>query len=256
MEDNLQHISEIQPNTGQIDPENQPSLGQNLHQETQDVHKPTPQESFQELRQRAEQAERERNEAIGFIRQLEQMAYQQQAQQSSNAHDRQQIQEQPSAYSDDDIIEGRHLKAEFSSLKRELEEQRRYVDEARKVAEVNSVENRLRTKYNDFDSVVTYENIQKLRELKPEIAASLHQTQDLFNKAAATYTILKDLGIARSSMVSDEQIKAQHNLNKPKPTSAIASTSSLTHASAFSENLTEDRKRQIYEQMLQNARRR
>ncbi len=254
MEDNLQYIPEIQPNTGQIDSENQPNVGQNLHQETQSEHKPTPQESFQELRQRAEQAERERNEAIGFIRQLEQMAYQQQQSQQTTMNDRQQ--EQPASYSDDDIIEGRHLKAEFSSLKRELEEQRRYVDEARKVAEVNSVENKLRTKYNDFDSVVTYENIQKLRELKPEIAASLHQTQDLFNKAAATYTILKDLGIARANAISDEQIRAQHNLNKPKPTSAIASTSSLTHASAFSENLTEDRKRQIYDQMLQNARRR
>lgn len=253
---NSQNISENQPNSSlndiQMMSENGQNDVQNLHQETQREHKPTPQESFQELRQRAEQAERERNEALGFIRQLEQMAYQQQVQ---TQHHAEPVPEQ-SSYSDDDIIEGRHLKAEFSHLKKELEAQRRYMEEARKMAEVNSVENKLRTKYNDFDSVVTYENIQKLRELKPEIAASLHQTQDLFNKAAATYTILKDLGIARSQTFNDDHIKAQNNLNKPKAASSIAPASQLAHASSFSGDLTEDRKRQIWEQMQQNARRR
>lgn len=252
MEDNLHVNPEIQPEVGQTYPEIQPSSGQNLHQETQNDHKPTPQESFQELRMRAEQAERERNEALGFIRQIEQLALQQQQQQATP-------QTEPQiSYDDDDIIEGRHLKAEFSNLKKELQEQRRQMEESRRYAEVNSIENKLRTKYNDFDSVVTHENIQRLRELKPEVAASLHQTQDLFSKAAATYTILKDLGIARTTTVPHEELqKAQNNLNKPKTASSLAATSPLSHASAFgSGDLTEDRKRQIWDQMQQNARRR
>jgi len=255
MEDQIIN-TEIQPHVEQNIPEKQ-SSEQNLQQETQvDNHKPTPQESFQELRQRAEQAEKERNEAIGFIRQLEQLAYQQQQAQHTNKQP--EVEQPPVSYDDDEIIEGRHLKAEFSSLKKELQEYKKHVEESRRITESNAIENRLRAKYNDFDSVVTYENIQKLRELKPEVAASLHQTQDLYSKAAATYTILKDLGISRSSApYQQDQQRAQANLNKPRSADSLNVASPLSHASDFAGgNLTEDRKRQIYEQMVANARRR
>lgn len=259
MEDTLHTNPAEQPQVVENTPALQPQVENPNTNVQQDVekpdHRPTPQESFSELRQRAEQAERERNEAIGILRQLEQMAYQQQNQQQY-----QQPEPEPAqvSYDDDDIIEGRHLKAEFSSIKKELQEYKRNNEEFRRLAESNAIENKLRTKYNDFDSVVTYENIQKLRELKPEIAASLHQTQDLYNKAAATYTILKDMGIGRSTTnYQQDQQKAQANLNKPKPAESLNATSPLSHASDFAGgNLTEERKRQIYEQMVANARRR
>lgn len=240
-----------QPQTVQSNPEIQPNSGQNNPEIQPETHSPTPQESFAELRKRAEQAERERNEAMGFIRQLEQYAMQQQQQQP--------VQPEPvyqPSYADDDLIEGKHLKAEFSALKREMEAQRKQFEESRRMTEQDAIESRLRSKFNDFDNVVTYDNIQKLRELKPEIAASLHQTQDLYSKAAATYTILKDLGIARSNIYDQDKQRAQQNLSKPHATNSIASQSPLSQVNAFSGELTEDRKRQIYEQMLSNARRR
>ncbi|CAB4127811.1 hypothetical protein UFOVP97_47 [uncultured Caudovirales phage] len=246
MEENtLQQVNpEIQPEVTQINPENQP-------QEVARENSPTPQESFQELRKRAEQAERERNEAVGFIRQLEQYAIQQQQPQQPAKEDY-----NPS-YADDDLIEGKHLKAEFSALRKELEAQRKQAEESRRMAETNMVESKLRSKFNDFDSIVTHENIQRLRELKPEIAASLHQTQDLYSKAAATYTILKDLGIARAHVNDVDKNRAQQNLNKPHAATSIASQSPLSHATAFSSGeLTDDRKRQIWQQMQDNARRR
>ncbi len=253
MEDTLNNTPEIQSSFVETTAD-KPEVTQNLQQETQGEHTTTPQESFKELRQRAEQAERERNEAIGFIRQLEQMAYQQQQQVPQQPVQ----QEQPASYEDDDIIEGRHLKAEFSSIKKELQEHRKQVEESRRMAESNAIENKLRSKYSDFDSIVTYDNIAKLRELKPEVAASLHQTQDLYSKAAATYTILKDLGIARSSTpYAEDQQRAQVNLSKPKSAAALSAASPLSHASSFSSgDLTDDRKRQIYEQMVNNSRRR
>jgi hypothetical protein len=240
---------EIQPQVDQINPEIQPQPEQ---QEVAREYSPTPQESFQELRKRAEQAERERNEAIGFIRQLEQYAMQQQQQPVQP----QQESYNPS-YADDDLIEGKHLKAEFSALRKELEAQRKQAEEARRIAEANMVESKLRSKFNDFDSIVTHENIQRLRELKPEIAASLHQNQDLYSKAAATYTILKDLGIARPNSYEHDKNRVQQNLNKPHAATSIASQSPLSHATAFSSGeLTEERKRQIWQQMQDNARRR
>lgn len=258
MEDNIQSTPEFQPQPDHTNPEIQPSENQNLQQDTQvEHHKPTPQESFQELRLRAEQAQRERDEAVGFIRQLEQYAIQQQQQQQR------QPEPEPArvSYDDDDIIEGRHIKPELTAIKKELQQYRQQVEESRRLSEINALENRLRTQYNDFDTVVTKENILRLRELKPEIAESLHQTQDPYYKAAATYTLLKDLGIARAQPAyTDDHQKAQNNLNKPKNVAAIASQSSntpLSHASAFSSgDLTEDRKRQIWNQMQENARRR
>lgn len=247
MEDTLNTTLENQPQVEQSTVENQPQ-----------EHKPTPQESFQELRQRAEQAERERNEAVGFIKRLEHHAMLQQ----------QQLQQQkpepvpePIPYDDDDIIEGRHIKHEFAAIKKELQEQRRYAEEARRRDDENRMANAIRAKYNDFDSVVTKENVEKLVAIKPELAESLHQTPDGYNKAVAVYTILKDLGIARSNVnYNEDHIKAQNNINKPRASSTLASqnsTSSLSNVSAFNNGaLTKERKDQIYQTMLKNAKQR
>jgi len=253
MEDTLQNNSEIHTEVNQSNPE----VDTNLQQDAQVEHKTTPQESFQELRMRSEQMQKERDEAFGFIRQLEQQAIQQQYQQQQQYAE---PEPSPVSYDDDDIIEGRHIKPELAAIKKELQHYRQQMEEARRVTESSSIENKLRSKYNDFDTVVTKENIERLRELKPEIAASLHQTQDIYSKAAATYSILKDLGISRSqSNYSHDHLKAQNNLNKPKNVAAIASQSSnspLTHASSFSAgDLSDERKRQIWTQMQENARR-
>ena len=251
MEDNILN-PELQPQHDQSNPESQPSSVNNDINE----HRPTPQESFQEI-QRLEQAERERNEAVGFIKQLEHYALQQQQLQQ------QRPEPEPVAvsYDDDDIIEGRHLKAEFASLKRELQEQKKNSEYARKIAEENAMANAIRYKYNDFDSVVTKENIEKLRAVKPELAESLHRTPDGYNKAVAVYTILKDLGIARNTVsYNEDHIKAQNNINKPRTSSALSSQNSVTslaHASAFSNGpLSQERKDQIYQNMLKNAKKR
>jgi hypothetical protein len=256
MEENLNTNPAIQPQDGQNNSEKQPSE-QNLQQGTQVEHKTTPQESFQELRHRAEQAERERNEAIGFIQRLEHHALQQQQLQQQKPEP----EPEPISYDDDDIIEGRHIKPELAAIRKELQEHRRYAEEARRIAQTNSMENAIRSKYNDFDSVVTRENVEKLRALKPELAESLHRTPDDYNKAVAVYTILKDLGIARSNVsYNEDHIKAQNNLSKPRTSATLASqtgTTSLSHASAFTDGkLTAERKDQIYKTMLANAKQR
>jgi hypothetical protein len=173
-------------------------------------------------------------------RRLEEYALQQQ-----NAH-KPQVAPEPEIH-DDDIIEGRHFKNQINTLKQELNQfkQQQYS---------STIEMQLRNRYNDFDRVVTHENISKLRELRPEIANSLHQTPDLYNKAAATYTLLKELGIYQENTYNPERERADLNYNKPRSTTSLQKPESpLSHVKEFSgSKLTEARKKEIWKQMQQN----
>ena len=208
------------------------------------VAKPTPQESFQEIRSRADKLQRERDEALLTLQRIEQYALQQQQQAKQPEPE-----PAPAEYDDDDYIEGKQFKNEINYLKREL-------NQFKQQAQSTSVEQQLRNKYNDFDKVMTYENIAKLRELRPEIASSLHQSSDLYNKAAATYTILKELGIHQENTYHPERERAELNTSKPQASSSLKKTeSALSHASEFSgSRLDESRKKEIWQQMQKNLR--
>lgn len=228
-------------------PETQ-SLAEDVR-ESGSMAKPTPQESFQEIRSKAEKLQRERDEAVATLRRIEEYALQQQ-QQSSYAKAPADKQEPEPEIDDDDYIEGKQFKNEINYLKREL-------NQFKQQAQSSSIEQQLRSKYNDFDKVMTYENIAKLRELKPEIAQALHQSPDLYNKAASTYTILKEMGIHQENTYEPERERAQQNFNKPQTAAALKKTeSALSHASEFSgSRLDEKRKKEIWTQMQNNLRR-
>ena len=219
------------------------SLAENVR-ESGSVVKPTPQESFQEIRSKAEKLQRERDEAVNTLRRIEEYALQQQQQV------KQPEPEPQPEYDDDDYIEGKQFKSEINYLKREL-------NQFKQQAQSTSIEQQLRSKYNDFDKVMTYENIAKLRELKPEIAQALHQSPDLYNKAASTYTILKEMGIHQENTYEPERERAQQNFSKPQASSSLKKTeSALTHASEFSgSRLDEKRKKEIWASMQQSLRR-
>lgn len=212
--------------------------------ESGSVAKPTPQESFQEIRNKADKLQRERDEALLTLRRIEEYALQQQQQA------KQPDPEPQPEYDDDDFIEGKQFKNEINYLKREL-------NQFKQQAQSSSIEMQLRQKYVDFDKVMTYENIAKLRELKPEIAQALHQSPDLYNKAASTYTILKEMGIHQDNTYAPERERAQQNFSKPQASSALKKTeSALSHASEFSgSRLDENRKKEIWATMQQNLRR-
>lgn len=204
--------------------------------------KPTPQESFSEIRAKADKLQRERDDALLTLQRIEQYALQQQNKVPEPA---------PVHYDDDDYIEGKHFKQEINSLKQQL-------DSFKNQQQSSSMEMQLRSKYNDFDRVMTYENISKLRELRPEIAASLNKAKDIdpYNTCATVYTLLKEFGIYRENTHSPERDRVEHNSNKPRVAASLQKTeSALSHASEFSgSRLTETRKKEIYSQMMKNSR--
>jgi hypothetical protein len=118
-----------------------------------------------------------------------------------------------------------------------------------------TTESRIKTNHPDFDTVVTKDNIDILRESYPEVAATLNSSPDLYTKAVAAYTMIKKLGIVSVDYSQDHE-KIDRNLKKPRPTSSLSSNESsspLSQVNLFSQPLTEEVRKQIYKQMIENS---
>jgi len=237
--------------TSQAETQAQSSMAETSEDKSEQSHaKPTPQESFQEMRAKNDRLQKERDEALLTLRRIEEYALQQQQQQALQQEQYKKPEPVPEPdLDDDDYVEAKHFKSKISNLEKQL-------SQFQQQQQSSSIEMQLRAKYPDFDRVMTYENIAKLREARPEIAQALHQSSDLYNKAASTYTILKEMGIHQDSSYEPERERAQHNFNKPQTASSLKKTeSALSHASEFNGNrLTEDRKKEIWLQMQRNLR--
>lgn len=178
-------------------------------------------DNIRALRESKQQAERERDEYLKRLQEYESA--------------KEQPKQERSAYNDDDLIEGRHLK--------ELEAR---LDEQRRVLEGATIEARVKAQYPDFDKIVNNDSINRLRQTHPELAATIASSSDLYNKAASAYTLIKQMGFDGSTQAQTESV--QSNVSKPRPNTQ--STSPLTQANAFSNGLTDDLKRQLYKEMM------
>lgn len=196
---------------------------------------PTPQESFRQLREKSDRAERERDE----MRQALQQIYMNQQQNQKVADE-----DDPS-----ELIERRHLKqydTELKKMKHELQYTRQ-----------SMAESRLRNQYSDFDKVVNESTISEFRQKNPTLAASLATTDDLYEKGSAVYTLIKNMGIYREDNYAPDRAKAESNATKPRPTNTIApqrGDTPLSHANAFANGLTDDLKKQLLREMEQARR--
>lgn len=196
--------------------------------------KETPaQMSFRQLREKAERLERERDD---YARQVQRQV-------------KPQPQEEPEddfRINPDDLVEGKHLTRYEKKLKK--------LEEAMKVSQKQTydaaAEHRVRTEMPDFDKIVTQDTLYILQSQFPELAASINSNPDLYSKAKAAHQAISKLGITPD--YSSEQTAIDKNIAKPKPLASIApqqGDSPLTRANAFSAGLTDDLKRQLYEEM-------
>jgi hypothetical protein len=197
-------------------------------------------ENIRWLRESKERAERERDEALKLMQQL---AAQKQAAQEDDIPDE--------ALGEGDLVEGKHLSAvrkEVKNLKEQLKKQ--YTEASTMAAEA-----KLRAQYPDFDTVVNSDNLDTFRETYPEIASTLNANTDLYSKAVAAYTMIKQFGIAKPAQPTydADRARAQKNLAKPRPLTSIGAQqgeSPMSRANAFANGLTDDVKQQLYKEMM------
>lgn len=206
--------------------------------ETQEAKPEKDNENFRRLRDKSERAERERDEAVRILKEM----YAKEEQKSEADEDELRI-------NDDDLVEGKHLSKFHKKIKR-LEEQ---VKNYGRASDQINTETRLKSQYTDFDKVVNQDNIAALREQYPELADSVANTPNLYNKAVSAYTLIKKLGIsAPDDHYESDRALAQKNASKPKPLASVNAQqgdSPLSRANAFANGLTDELKVQLRKEM-------
>jgi hypothetical protein len=220
---------------------------QNNTQQTSE--KPQQQDSQKEvnmriLRERAEAAERRALE-------LERMVQMNMSQQQSNKI---QIDDSDDDFdvSDDTYIEGKHLKKYVKNLKQELRNTKKQFEEYNQQNAVSNAEMRLKSQFNDFDSVVTKENLDKLASQKPSLYRSILANPDLYDKGYTAYEFIKNSDIL-SGQYQEIDRKVEENRSKPRSAANVAPQSSDTPLARVGDYdrriLTEERKDQLRRQV-------
>lgn len=199
--------------------------------------------NFKALRESKERVERERDEAV---RRLQDIEYQN----SQEAHYEEPVEQEESSIAPDDLVEGKHL----SKVEKKIKKLEQQVQEYQQNSTVMSAEAKLKAQYPDFDNVVSRDNLKMLQEAYPELYHTLNSSTDLYSTAVSTYTIIKKMGIHKEDLYKSDKDLAHKNASKPKPLASVSpqqGDSPLSRANAFANGLTEELKTQLRKEMAE-----
>ena len=202
------------------------------------------------LREKAERAERERDELLKTV-----MNFNKQQQPDQQKKPEPEVEEDYLAsygLDEDSLIEGKHFKL-YLKKQKELE---RELKQYKKESVESTTETRLKSKYPDFDKVVSADNLAKLRDVNPTLSKMILNTPNLYDQASMAYDIVKQFGIYKdnSGYVKEKEMAIKNSL-KPKSMSSLSpqqGTSPLSKANAFAGgDLTPELKAQLVKEMNQ-----
>lgn len=210
-------------------------LEQEVSHQPQEVQEPTQEAQVQESKQ--DRNWREMRKKLEYYEQrLEDFEKRQ-----PSAISPQPQQEEELTLADDDIVTAKDVKKLAKKMAKELYQQERLRYEA------ETAEDRLRSKYSDFDEVVSEENVRKLIKDEPELAKVLRATSDPYAKGVAAYRYIRTMERANPEIADKQTIR--QNLQKPRTTSSIKE-SGLDHAEEFaSGRMTAEMRQKLYEEM-------
>lgn len=115
--------------------------------------------------------------------------------------------------------------------------------------EAQTVEERVRLKYDDYDAVVNKKNLETLFATAPELVKMLKANQDdPYEQAVAAYKLMKKFGVSQ-----EDARKLKENQNKPRSVNSVGQTSALSQANAFSHGLTPELRQQLWNEMQEAA---
>jgi hypothetical protein len=144
---------------------------------------------------------------------------------------------------EEDLVEGKHLKKVIGKIEKMIQQK-----------DLEAIPDRLRNKFEDFDHVVTKENLEKLKESEPELYRTIRSGTDLFAKGVAAYKTLRSLGYAqeRENYMKQKDI-VQSNHKKPLSAQAVKGQGALHEANVFANGLTPELKKQLQKEMVEAA---
>lgn len=229
----------------EVAPEESQELVKESASDKKEEVKPTQQDNFRSLREAKEKAERERDALLAQF--LEAQTGKKPTQQEVKKMD---IDDNIDFDIDEDgLVEGRYVKKVTNKLKALEDQLKNYQSQQKQ----QTIESRIKSQFPDFDKVVSEENVYLLNEQYPEIAQTLKDTSDLYNKAVSAYNVMKRFGIYKEDLHQSDRIRAEQNLKKPRPLTSASpqqGDSPLSHANAFANGLTDELKKQLQAEMF------
>ncbi len=193
---------------------------QKEEKDAQDQKRKDSDHNFAEMRRKMQQLERENREIKDYVNSIPKP---QQAQSATPSED------------DQDLVTRADLK--------------KIVHGALRQKEVETLEERMQSKYPDFNAVVSPENIELLKQQEPGLARALDKlSDDPYTQAVEVY---KAINRIRPKPVQDsiEKKKAQENAKKPLSVQSVSKNSAIGNVHAFENNLTPDVKKQLWGEM-------
>lgn len=238
----IDEMQEILQEDTQVEQPDQPQLDEARPAESevaQPKQETEGQRHFKNLRDKAERAERERDELYRML----------QEERSKKPA----APEEDFSFSigDDEIAEGKHLSKVQKKISKLEQQVQYYQQQTNQIA----IEAKLRAELPDIEQVISGDNLRELAEKYPAIAKTLDaNNSDLYNKAVAAYTMIKNLGIGQPDPYADDKARAQRNASKPKSAAVLSpqqGDSPLTKANAFASGLTPELQKQLWQEMQQ-----
>jgi hypothetical protein len=218
-------------------------------EQTQDVQKETPVEkpspisdvdhNWREARRKMDTLEQQNYELKASLEQIK-------ASQKPNAEE-----DVLSKLNDDDIITAKQARSLAMKMARQVAEQ------TVREREAQTLDERLMTKFPDYQEVVSKENIDLLQQQEPELAKSLYALQqDPYSQGIAAYKMLKKLGLGDTSEMAVNKKKALENSKKPVSVQSVTkSSSAIGNVHLFENGLTPELKKQLWKETQECAKR-
>lgn len=158
---------------------------------------------------------------------------------------------------DDSFAEGKHLKKTEKKLNKKIDE----LKQLQQQTQVQQIEIMLRNKFNDFDNVVSSENLDRLHKEKPFLYKSIINNPDLYEKGQAAYDVIKNsVFYTEKNKYEDVDKRIEQNKNKPRSIANVAPQTADTPLAKVGDYdrriLTEERKAEIRRQVEEAKRNR
>lgn len=179
-------------------------------------------------RDRASKAEYERDQLLAYFNSIQQ---QQQQPPKSNL-----------GIADDEFVEGKHLgqvSNKVNSLQSEVQEYKDMLAELK-----------LNNEFNDFNNVVTEDNVKRLINENPELKASLINGDSLYNRGKVAYKLIKKF------MASHSNNKPQglyDQAQKPRSSASIKGKSQLSDIGLRANGYADEERRVRLEREMYDA---
>jgi hypothetical protein len=183
------------------------------------------QESLRALRERAEASEKRERE-------LERMLQANLAQQQQNKM--QLVEEDDFDISDDTYIEGKHLKKYIKNLKQDNKKTKEQLEQYIQKSNETYAIMQLKNQFNDFESVVNKDTLEKLAQEKPSLYRTILANQDIYDRGHSAYELIKHSGILNNQYAAIDK-RVEDNKSKPRSSSNASPQSGETPLSRVGE---------------------